>query len=628
MVDDHSFLPGEGDEVADGEKIAKPEADLDDLRASMAEEEQARLREKKNSGLLKKVTGLLRKKTGTLEDTQAQPAESRPPGPFTRPLSEESFTSDETPSVDVERAFTGQENEEISGLLVEDLTAEEQPLEASNPQPEAGSAFVWVGEDLEPALKWEPEESPPAFHSAAFETGEEAWVGTSSDQPIETGATGVPAFDEDENVKLALDASLIESTLKAEAQIAAVEDLNLAETGSAGDQSVSSISAQPDDLRAELMPETAPVVEAPKKSTRTLLKRFTGWLNPDSVQPEEPLPQVTDDELAERLSKVQLTEAIVEIPGQRKFVYAESEPEQTADVIEVSADGEDKEEEQIDPFSRLSQAAETESKVTAPSIPRDLAGESLLNPNWVDSQAQFLTEEPVAEEYIGQAAAPELEGAARTTSRLSELSATTEEAPPAIEEVRSQVLVDYEESPADAVLIPPQTFGERASAWSRKNLGWLIGLGMVLVAVIILLQLAPWEKSSAALPNTPVPSNLPYPVGLELTGGWFFDVNRSTIIENQWQPKGAEWLDNSQLRRVVALPWNKQTDAVIQTLEHGDQINLVFSNNDLMPFAVQSVERLDRGDTSLFTAKEPGLVIFLYGEESDQRWVVLALPKN
>ncbi len=125
-----------------------------------------------------------------------------------------------------------------------------------------------------------------------------------------------------------------------------------------------------------------------------------------------------------------------------------------------------------------------------------------------------------------------------------------------------------------------------------------------------------------------MPSDLPYPVGLELTGGWFFDVNRSTILENQWQPQGAEWLDNSQLRRVVALPWNKQTDAVIQTLERGDQINLVFSNNDLMPFLVRSVERLERGDTALFTAKDPGLVIFLYGEESEQRWVVLALPKN
>jgi len=44
-------------------------------------------------------------------------------------------------------------------------------------------------------------------------------------------------------------------------------------------------------------------------------------------------------------------------------------------------------------------------------------------------------------------------------------------------------------------------------------------------------------------------------------------------------------------------------------------------------YAVQSVERLDKSDTSLFSATDPGLVIFLYNEDAEQRWVVLALPK-
>ena len=603
MSDEYPVLPGGGNEPADSAQPVNAQPELDDLRASMAEEEQEHLRQKKNSGLLKKVTGLLRKKTGALPDAQPQPAETKPLGPFTGPLiGEEDQPSDESLTSRIEAVFSDWEDGGETVPSEAGGTAAFQPFdEQEMPLGEEGSG--------EPLPVWAPEESQPAFHAAVFEP--------EPGQPEAAKAGEVPAFDEEIPAGLDLDADLIESALETEAVQADAGDATtfVSETSEP-------VPIQAEELRAELMPEAAPVSDAPKKSTRSLLQRVTGWLNPDSIKPEEPLPEVSDDELSERLLKVQSTEVNVEIPGQRKFIYEEYEPQAVEETTETQDEG-------VDPFSRLPQAADPESKVISPDSLRGLTGESLLHRDWVDNHARFLSEEPIAQDYVEQAAEPVREEIVKAPSRLSELSVPVDdEDSPAIEEVRSQVLVDYEEPPADAVFTPPATFAERAEAWGRKNLGWLITVVILLAGAAVLFQVRPWERVPAALPNTPVPSDLPYPVGLELTGGWFFDVNRSTIIENQWQPQGAEWLDNSQLRRVVALPWNKQTDAVIQTLERGDQINLVFSNNDLMPFVVRSVERLDRGDTALFTAKDPGLVIFLYGEESDQRWVVLALPKN
>lgn len=605
MSDEYPVQPGQGNEPADAAQPVNPQPELDDLRTSMAEEEQERLRQKNSSGLLKRVTGLLRRKTGMLPAAQPQPAETKPLGPLTGPFPDnETQPPEENLNARVDAVFAQWEEREETAAA-ETGWGEFHPIDQQDgPLKDAESG--------QPLPEWAPEVPQPVIYAAGAEPAVE--------QPEAAASGEAEPADESRPARLDSDVDLIENALDTETTLVDADETPVSFAGETGEHA----PIQPEELRAELMPEAAPASDAPKKTTPNLFRRVTGWLNPDAVRPEELPPEVSDDELSERLLKVQSSEPAAGIPGQRKVFYDDYASQETSEAAQDNPEAQD---EVVDLFSRLSQAAETESKVTAPDNPRDLAGESVLHRDWVDSQAHFYAEEPVADDLVEHAAAPVQEGIVKTPSRLSELAAA-EEAPPAIEEVRSQVLVDYEEPPADAVFTPQVSFAQKAVAWGRKNLRWLIAAFVLLVGAAVLLQVRPWERAPAALPNTPVPSDLPYPVGLELTGGWFFDVNRSTIIENQWQPQGAEWLDNSQLRRVVALPWNKQTDAVIQTLERGDQINLVFSNNDLMPFLVRSVERLERGDTALFSAKDPGLVIFLYGEKSDQRWVVLALPKN
>lgn len=565
MSDDPAIPPAEPEN--DNPQPANPPGGLDDLRASMAEEEQARLK-KKNSGLLKKVTGLLRRQTSPLEAEPPRAAEPASESPFTEGLEEADALSDE--GAQAGGVFSGwQEGEPVE-------TADEAHGETS-------AALIWDGNEWEAA-----ETEPPAQTAAAFDVSE-----------AEMLAANEPGAQEQPAAPSAFELYTIP------------EDLEPAEA-----EEPAGGTPHAEQLRAELMPDAESAAAPVKKTTRGLVQRFTGWLNPDAVPPEAP-EEVADEMIADRLQKAQSPDSLPEIPGTRRF----------NDYDEIAAAAEPGAEEEVDPFARLGAARnETEDDLREPRLRR----ESSLPADWVDRQVEFAAEEPIAEDYARKLAPPVRdESAFKTASRLSEVSTpgSLDEDQPVIEDVRSEVLDGYEETPAVMVAPPPEPLPARARAWVRNHRGLLIGILLLAVVVMVLAAVKPWQRPPITLPATPIPSEAPYPVGLEMTGGWFYDIQRSTILNNQWQPQGAEWLDGSQVRRVVALPWNRQSEAVVQTLARGDQINLVFSNNDLMPFLVRSVQRLEKSDTALFSENKPGLVIFLYGEESEQRWVVLALPK-
>jgi hypothetical protein len=113
------------------------------------------------------------------------------------------------------------------------------------------------------------------------------------------------------------------------------------------------------------------------------------------------------------------------------------------------------------------------------------------------------------------------------------------------------------------------------------------------------------------------------PTGLELPGGWYFGLERNTLEDGKWKPQAAEWLEGSELPRVVAIPWNRQTEAVIQTFETGDELKLSFGNNDTIVYKVREVKRVEINDVSIFQNRRPSLVLVLYQENADQRWVII-----
>ncbi|TLN12291.1 hypothetical protein FDZ74_10245, partial [bacterium] len=148
--------PSGSDETPPAQPNEKPQDELDDLRASMAEEEEAR-RKAKKSGLLKKMTGLLRRQTNELPAHAEQvPAEAREPGaagPFTAAAPEDEMS---------EAAFADQVGEGFSGWPepVAPDPLETKPLIWNEGEEEAVEVQAGTGTEAAPA---QPAEAQPAF---------------------------------------------------------------------------------------------------------------------------------------------------------------------------------------------------------------------------------------------------------------------------------------------------------------------------------------------------------------------------------------------------------------------------------------------------------------------------------
>ncbi len=150
-----------------------------------------------------------------------------------------------------------------------------------------------------------------------------------------------------------------------------------------------------------------------------------------------------------------------------------------------------------------------------------------------------------------------------------------------------------------------------------------LGLAMAVVASLILFNI--YQRS---LSNQPVEevSNLPYPTSVALPGGWSFTLGKGTLQAGEWKPKGAEWLQGTEVCRWVALPWSTQLEAVIRTLNPDDPIQLGMSNNDKLVYKVYSVRQLTPEEMQKLDSNSPCLLLVLVRQDSDKRWVLTALP--
>lgn len=160
-------------------------------------------------------------------------------------------------------------------------------------------------------------------------------------------------------------------------------------------------------------------------------------------------------------------------------------------------------------------------------------------------------------------------------------------------------------------------------------------LGIAVIGVIVMIAVFYTQsRTPAAAAVTPTktavrtatPAGVPVPVNLRLTGGWNFPLQRSTMVRGKWVPAGSEWLEGTEIRRVVGIPWNKQTEAVIQSMATNDKVELVMNNGDILNYKVQSVGQVPAKDTSILYDTKPSLVIVLINPDDENRWVVIAYP--
>jgi hypothetical protein len=150
----------------------------------------------------------------------------------------------------------------------------------------------------------------------------------------------------------------------------------------------------------------------------------------------------------------------------------------------------------------------------------------------------------------------------------------------------------------------------------------VLGVGMAVFASLIIYNVI---QQSRPEPVRDV-SNLPYPTAVSLPGGWSFQLGRGTLQAGIWEPSGAEWLEGTEVCRWVALPWSLQLEAVIRTLNPDDPIELVMSNNDKLIYKVYSVRQLTPEQMQELDSNSPCLLIILTQADSEERWVLTALP--
>jgi hypothetical protein len=198
-------------------------------------------------------------------------------------------------------------------------------------------------------------------------------------------------------------------------------------------------------------------------------------------------------------------------------------------------------------------------------------------------------------------------------------------------DVRSIALEGGEEVFVEVESRPQDTFKERRDAFEnvlkpyRTYIYITVGFLGVIAAVILSFLIYNAYQQSRPQPVREV-SNLPYPVAVSLPGGWSFNLGRGTLQAGKWEPSGAEWLEGTEVCRWVSLPWSRQLEAVLRTLNPDDPIQLVMSNNDKLVYGVYSVYEMTPEEIQKLDANSPCLLLILTGAESEKRWVLTALP--
>lgn len=152
---------------------------------------------------------------------------------------------------------------------------------------------------------------------------------------------------------------------------------------------------------------------------------------------------------------------------------------------------------------------------------------------------------------------------------------------------------------------------------------------LTLIAYLFFQSRQPGFSVNAPTVIEPKPTaivSIPFPVGLRLPGGWKFNLESGVMVDGVWNPKTSEWLIDSEIRRVVAIPWNKQIEAVVNSFEAGDLIALEMSNGDAQIYRVIRIVDVAVSDTSVLYDIRPTLAIILFKNEAEQRRVVIAEP--
>jgi hypothetical protein len=160
----------------------------------------------------------------------------------------------------------------------------------------------------------------------------------------------------------------------------------------------------------------------------------------------------------------------------------------------------------------------------------------------------------------------------------------------------------------------------------RQSIYFAIAIVGVVVAVLaagIMYTAYQREQPPATPPNV---SNQPNPVAMTLPGGLNFNLGRGSLEDGRWNPVGPEWLTGTEICRWIAIPWSRQLEAVVRTLNQEDTIELAMSNSDRLEYSVYSIQQLTLEEMQALDQNTPCLLLVLAEQDAEERWVVIAKP--
>ena len=149
-------------------------------------------------------------------------------------------------------------------------------------------------------------------------------------------------------------------------------------------------------------------------------------------------------------------------------------------------------------------------------------------------------------------------------------------------------------------------------------------IGVIMAVMASVLMYNAYKQSLP--PEVTEVVNLPYPVTLTIPGGLNFNLGKGTLKDGDWNPRGPEWLEGTEICRWVALPWSRQLEAAIRTMNREDVLELKMSNNDRLSYQVESIQQLTPAEMQEMDSGTPCLALILAEQDSEKRWVVIGRP--
>lgn len=134
--------------------------------------------------------------------------------------------------------------------------------------------------------------------------------------------------------------------------------------------------------------------------------------------------------------------------------------------------------------------------------------------------------------------------------------------------------------------------------------------------------------------NTPTPTDLIIndksiasrnnePASLEIAGLSYI-LGTGRVKQGVWEPKAAEWLDGSDLRRIIAIPYDYQTVDTLSHIPPGNVAKIRLRSGEIVKYKIAETFRVQRQQIEILAEKKPSLIIILSGEESIERTVITA----